>query len=192
MRRKIILAIADGVGDRPCRELDYMTPLEYANIPNLDKLAKTGVTGIMDVLGPGIPVGTDLGHMILLGYKAEDYPGRGPIEASGAGLILEPGDVAFRCNFGTVDEEFNVLDRRAGRIRENTHILADSLNGIVIDGVKVLFKEATEHRAVLILRRQGLSANITDSDPKILDVNTKYKKVQSIDGKRNQYILQIY
>lgn len=201
MRRRIILAIADGVGDRPCKELDYMTPLEYANIPNLDKLAKTGVTGIMDVLGPGIPVGTDLGHMILLGLKAEDYPGRGPIEASGAGLILEPGDVAFRCNFGTVDEEFNVLDRRAGRIRENTHILADSLNGIVIDGVKVLFKEATEHRAVLILRGQGLSANITDSDPKILDVNTKYKKVQSIDGKKesiytanilNEFFLKAY
>lgn len=184
MKRKVILAIADGIGDRPCKELGDMTPLEYAKTPNLDKLAKTGATGIMDLLGPGVPVGTDLGHMILFGYGLEDYPGRGPIEASGAGLTLEPGDVAFRCNFATVDEDFNVVDRRAGRIRENTHILADSINGIEIDGIKILFKEATEHRAVLILRGQDLSENITDSDPKIIDGKTKYKKVQSTDGSK--------
>lgn len=57
------------------------TPLEYASTPNLDKLASVGTTGIMDVHGAGIPVGTDLGHMILFGYGLEDYPGRGPIEA---------------------------------------------------------------------------------------------------------------
>ncbi len=183
MKKKIILTIGDGLGDRPCKELDYMTPLEYAHTPNLDRLAKTGATGIMDLIGPGIPLGTDIGHMILFGYAQEDYPGRGPIEASGAGLSLEPGDVAFRCNFATVDEAFNVIDRRAGRIRENTHILANSLDGMEIDGVKILFKEATEHRAVLILRGEGLSANITDSDPKKIDGNTKYKEVLSTDGK---------
>lgn len=184
MKRKVILAIADGIGDRPCEELGGMTPLEYAKTPTLDKLAKTGTTGIMDLLGPGIPVGTDLGHMILFGYGLENYPGRGPIEVSGAGLILEPGDVAFRCNFATVDEELNVVDRRAGRIRENTDILASSINGIEIDGIKVLFKEATEHRAVLILRGEGLSANITDSDPKVLNGKTKYKIVESTDGRK--------
>lgn len=183
MKRKIILAIADGIGDRPCKELDNLTPLEYAKTPNLDKLANAGITGIVDLLGPGIPIGTDLGHMILFGYGLEDYPGRGPIEASGAGLILEPGDVAFRCNFATVDGEFNVIDRRAGRIREGTHILANAIDGIIIDGVKILFKEATEHRAVLILRGQGLNENITDSDPKVLNGNTKYKKVYATDDK---------
>lgn len=201
MKKKIILIIADGVGDRPCIELDNMTPLEYAKTPNLDKLAKTGITGVMDVLGPGIPIGTDLGHMVLFGYGLEDYPGRGPIEASGAGLMLEPGDVAFRCNFATVDEDFNVLDRRAGRIREKTHILADAINGIEIDGVKILFKEATEHRAVLILRGQGLSANISDTDPKILNEKTKYRKSQGTDGSKesiytanilNKFLLKAY
>lgn len=180
MNKKVILAIADGVGDRPCDILGGLTPLEYAQTPNLDKLAKSGTTGIMDVLAAGTPVGTDLGHMILFGYGLEDYPGRGPIEASGRGISLEAGDVAFRSNFATVDKDLNVTDRRAGRIRENTNLLAQAINGMEIDGIKILFQEATEHRAVLILRGKGLSANITDSDPKKTDV--KYKQVESTDG----------
>lgn len=184
MKKKVILIIADGVGDRPCDCLEGKTPLEYARTPNLDKLAMTGTTGTMDVLGPGIPVGTDLGHMILFGYGEEDYPGRGPIEASGTGLQLEPGDVALRSNFATVDENLNVIDRRAGRIRKDTNLLAASINGMEIDGVKILFKEATEHRAVLVLRGEGLSPNITDSDPKLLNGQTKYKVVESRDGSK--------
>lgn len=184
MSKKVILAIADGIGDRPCKELNNMTALEYAKTPNLDKLAKTGTTGIMDVLDAGIPVGTDLGHMILFGYGLEDYPGRGPIEASGRGINLEPGDVAFRSNFATVDDNFNVINRRAGRIREKTNLLAEELNGIEINGVKILFKEATEHRAVLILRGKELSPNITDSDPKVEGNNIKYNTVQSTDGEQ--------
>lgn len=183
MKKKVILAIADGVGDRPCQVLDNMTPLEYASTPNLDKLAQTGTTGIMDLHGAGIPVGTDLGHMILFGYGIEDYPGRGPIEASGRGIELKPGDVAFRSNFATVNEGLNVIDRRAGRIREKTNILAQAINGMEIDGIKVIFQEATEHRAVLILRGPGLSANISDSDPKLAGEDIKYKEVQSTDGK---------
>lgn len=184
MKRKVVLIIADGIGDRPSDELEGKTPLEYAKSPNLDKLAITGTTGIMDVLGPGVPVGTDLGHMILFGYDPKTYPGRGPIEASGAGLKLEPGDVALRSNFATVDDNLNVLDRRSGRIRENTNLLAQSINGMEIDGVKILFKEATEHRAVLVLRGEGLSGNITDSDPKVLNGDTKYRIVESTDGSK--------
>lgn len=183
MNKKVILAVADGVGDRPCEILGGKTPLEFASTPNLDKLVSMGTTGIMDVLGAGIPVGTDLGHMILFGYGLEDYPGRGPIEAFGREIELQAGDVAFRSNFATVNDELCVVDRRAGRIRENTNLLAESLNGIDIDGIKVLFKEATEHRAVLILRGPGLSANITDTDPKIAGEDVSYKKCQSKDGK---------
>ena len=144
MNKKVILAVADGVGDRPCEILGGKTPLEYASTPNLDKLASMGPTGIMDVHGAGIPVGTDLGHMILFGYGLEDYPGRGPIEAFGREIELQAGDVAFRSNFATVNENLCVVDRRAGRIRENTNLLAQSLNNIEIDGIKVIFKEATD------------------------------------------------
>lgn len=166
MANKILLAIADGLGDRPCECLGERTPLEYADTANLDRLAENGSAGIMDVYQAGIPVGTDLGHLILFGYGIEDYPGRGPIEAFGSGMELIGGDVAIRCDFSTVDEAGVVTDRRAGRIREGTGELAAAVNGIVVDGIEILFKEATEHRAVLVLRGVGLSSCISDTDPK--------------------------
>lgn len=173
MKNKILLMIADGLGDRPCEALSYLTPLQYAKKPNLDKIAKEGSSGIMDLYKAGIPVGTDLGHMILFGYSLKDYPGRGPIEAFGNDMDLQAGDIAFRCNFATVNEEGLVLDRRAGRIREGTKALAEAIDGMKIDGVQVLFKESTEHRAVLILRAQGLSEKVSDTDPKTEGVPVK-------------------
>lgn len=153
------------------------TPLEYAKKPTLDDLAANGSSGIMDLYKLGTPVGTDLGHMLLFGYDYTEYPGRGPIEAFGEGLELEAGDVAFRVNFATVDSELVVVDRRAGRIRKDTDKLALSLNGMQIEDVKVIFKEATEHRAVLILRGPGLSQDISDTDPKVEAV--KYKEAKA-------------
>ena len=167
MKNKILLAIADGVGDRPCEVLGWQTPLEAAHTPHLDLLAKNGSSGIMDLHQLGTPVGTDLGHMILFGYSLEDYPGRGPIEAFGEGLELQEGDIAFRANFATVDEAGLVVDRRAGRIREGAKELAQALNGMKLGDVEVLFKEATEHRAVLVLRGANLSAAVVDTDPKV-------------------------
>lgn len=166
MKKKVLLAIADGVGDRPCEELGWKTPLQYADTGCLDELAKGGACGIMDLYHAGIPVGTDLGHLILFGYGIKDYPGRGPIEAFGDGVELIGGDVAFRCNFATADEEGIITDRRAGRIRTGTNQLAQALNGMKIGDIQVLFKEATEHRAVLILRGKGLSSSVSDTDPK--------------------------
>lgn len=183
MKNKILLAIADGLGDRPCLSLDGKTPLQYANTPHLDRLAENGSCGIVDLYRAGVPVGTDFGHMILLGgYDLKDYPGRGPIEAFGEGVELLPGDVALRCNFASVDGDFLVKDRRAGRIREGTGDLARALNGLEIDGVQVLFKEATEHRAVLVLRGEGLSDRISDTDPKVEDYRINFAR--ALDGSK--------
>ncbi|MDI9497502.1 MAG: 2,3-bisphosphoglycerate-independent phosphoglycerate mutase [Bacillota bacterium] len=176
-KNKILLAIADGVGDRPVECLGGRTPLEYARKPTLDALAATGSSGIMDLYKLGSPVGTDLGHMLLFGYEYADYPGRGPIEAFGEGVELQAGDVAFRANFATVDSELVVVDRRAGRIRQDTDKLAAALNGMQIEDIRVVFKEATEHRAVLILRGPGLSEEISDTDPKVEAL--KYKKAKA-------------
>jgi 2,3-bisphosphoglycerate-independent phosphoglycerate mutase len=164
--RKAFMLIIDGLGDRPVEALGGKTPLEAAYTPCFDELAKNGITGLMDPLSPGIRVGTDVGHLALFGYNPlKVYWGRGPIEAIGVGIELKPGDVALRCNFATVDEDLIVINRRAGRIR-HTKMLADALDGMPIeDGVHIIFKPATEHRAVLVLSGGRLSAEITDSDP---------------------------
>ena len=163
---KVMLIILDGMGDRPIDSFGGKTPLEAAHTPNMDFLAKMGINGIMDPISPGIRAGSDTAHLSILGYNPyEVYTGRGPFEAAGEGLKLRPGDVAFRCNFSTVDENMNVIDRRAGRIKEGTHELAKALDGMKIDGVEVIFKESVEHRAVLVLRGEGLSPAVSDADP---------------------------
>jgi 2,3-bisphosphoglycerate-independent phosphoglycerate mutase len=163
---KALMLILDGLSDRPIEALGGKTPLEAASTPCFDALARTGITGLMDPLSPGIRVGTDVGHLALFGYNPlKVYWGRGPIEAIGVGIELKPGDVALRCNFATVDENFIVTDRRAGRIR-HTQALAEALDGMPIaNGLSITFKSATEHRAVLVLSGGRLSAEITASDP---------------------------
>ncbi|WP_025729048.1 2,3-bisphosphoglycerate-independent phosphoglycerate mutase [Atopobacter phocae] len=181
MKKKVIVAIADGIGDLPVKDLGHLTPLEYADTPNLDRIAKEGITGMMDPISPGIPVGTDMGHLVLFGNDHHLYPGRGPIEAAGEQMDIQYGDIAFRCNFATRIEGNIVKDRRAGRIRKGTNELAQVLNGTVIEDVTVMFKEATEHRAVLVLRGEGLSANVSDTDPKAPNDGHPFKLAQPTD-----------
>jgi len=164
--KKILIVVMDGLGDRGCPEFDGLTPLQATDTPNLDWFTRNGIAGSCDVVGPGIRPGSDTAHLSILGYDAvEVYPGRGPFEAAGIGLVGRKGDVAFRCNFSTCDENMNITDRRAGRIgTPHTTMLADALKGMVIDGVEAIVKEGTEHRAALVLRGANLSPEVTDMD----------------------------
>jgi 2,3-bisphosphoglycerate-independent phosphoglycerate mutase len=172
---KALLVICDGMADRPVAELANKTPLEIASTPNMDWLAKHGVCGIMDTIAPGIAPGSDTAHLALLGYDPfEVYTGRGPFEASGAGIELKGGDVAFRANFATVDDSLTITDRRAGRIHE-TEPLAEALQKIKLKDAKIIFKSTTGHRGTLVLRGEGLSHEVSDADPH--DVGKKPLKI---------------
>lgn len=163
---KILMVICDGMADRPVKTLNGMTPLEAAEVPNMDRLAKEGQTGLMDVIAPGTVPGSDTAHLALLGYDPRTvYTGRGPFEAAGEGVEVRKGDVAFRCNFATVEAKMQVTDRRAGRISKGTDQLAAAINGMKIEDVQVIFKQGVDHRAVLVLRGPGLSPRITEVDP---------------------------
>ncbi len=162
--KKIILIICDGLGDLPIKELGNKTPLEAAHKPNMDRMAKEGVNGIMYVLGKGVRPNSDKAHLTLFGYDLKkDYPGRGPIEASGLGIKLEHGDVAIRANLATVDKELRVKDRRAGRI-EDTSPFVKKLDGIKMNGVKFIVKPGTGYRVAIVMRGKGLSDRISNSD----------------------------
>ncbi len=161
-----LLLIGDGLGDRAVPELDGKTPLEAAHTPTLDRLAAEGESGLMDPIGVGIRGGSDTGHLAILGYDPyRYYPGRGPFEALGIGMDVQRGDLAFRCNFSTVDAELTVTDRRAGRIQEGTTELAAALNGLQIEDVTCYFKESIAHRAALVLHGPGLGEHVSDVDP---------------------------
>ena len=165
--KKIMIVVMDGLGDRAVKDLGYKTPLQVAKKPNLDWFVQNGTSGSMDVIGPGIRPGSDTSHLALLGYDPyQVYTGRGPFEAAGVGLIGRKGDIAFRCNFATVDQKMNVMDRRAGRIKEpDTVELVKALEGLRVAGMEAIVRDATEHRAVLLLRGEGLDPHVTDADP---------------------------
>lgn len=163
---RAILLICDGMADRPVEVLGNRTPLEAADTPNMNRLALEGECGFMDPIAPGIRAGSDTGHLAILGYDPyKVYTGRGPFEAAGIGMEVSRGDVSFRCNFATVDADLTVVDRRAGRITEGTHELAEAVNGIQIEDVTFYFKESVAHRGALVMHGPGLGAQVSDIDP---------------------------
>lgn len=180
--RKVIFIVCDGLSDRPIPDLGYKTPLEAANKLNLDKLAKRGILGAMNTVDIGVRPGSDTSHLALFGYDPNVYySGRGPFEAAGIGMDLKEGDVAFRANMGTVDENLVVIDRRAGRI-DDTEPFVSILNGTKIEDVTFYLKAGTGHRLGLIMRGNGLSPKITDSDPH--EVGVKVKKALPKDNSK--------
>lgn len=168
---KGLLVVVDGLGDRSCSALNGLTPLEAASTPNLDRLVSKGITGMLDPLYPGVPVGTHTGTGVLMGLAPADAAtlARGPVEAAGIGLPVKAGDVVLRCNFATlseVDRGTRIRDRRAGRIQEGTEELAAVLRDLPLgDGITGSLYPTTQHRAVLALSGDGLSTAVTDTDP---------------------------
>lgn len=172
---KGLVIILDGLGDRPCPELDGLTPLEHAKTPVLDNIASKNQTGLMNPLLPGVPVDTHTGVSMIFGLppgEACDLR-RGPIEAAGINLKLEKGDLLFRANLATVSADessthrnYPILDRRAGRIHHGVADLCADLQNISLSGgITGSLFPATHHRCVLKLSGNNLSDKITDTDP---------------------------
>lgn len=180
---KAILIVVDGLGDRQIKELGNRTPLEAVEKPALDTLARLGVNGIMDTISPGTPPGSDTAHLAIFGYNPHTvYRGRGVFEALGSGIEVGREDVAFRCNFATVDGSMTVTDRRAGRIStEEAAALSQALTDLELpdSGLKLIFRHSTEHRGSLLLRGGGVSYQVSDSDPE--DVGRKVNMVTPLD-----------
>lgn len=161
--KKIFLLILDGLADRPIAELGNKTPLEAANTPNMDQMAKMGIVGLMKpfkFFGDKFPT-SESAHIGMFGYK-DYFLGRGPYEAAGVNTVIYDGDIALRVNFATIKDGI-IVDRRAGRIND-TEELINALSGIEIKGIKFDIRRSKGHRAVLIMRGHGLSSEIIGND----------------------------
>ena len=166
---KIVLLVLDGLGDLPNSERADRTPLEAARTPNLDAIVPRSALGRLLPVAPGITPGSGPGHLGLFGYDPiEHQVGRGVLEALGASLPLQKGDVAARANFCTVDGAGIVSDRRAGRISgEISAKLVAKLSSAVarIEDVDLVMRAGMGHRFVVVLRGPGLSGEVSDADP---------------------------
>ncbi|MBA3630381.1 MAG: phosphoglycerate mutase, partial [Actinobacteria bacterium] len=170
----IFYVILDGLGDDPLEELDGRTPLEAASTPNLDGLARRGRNGYVTTVGEGIAPESDIAVFAILGYDPyKHHTGRGPIEAVGAGMEVNDGDLAYRVNFATVEPDgdgFTIVDRRVGRdlSSEEAHRLAAEVQEkVTLEEASFEFQATVGHRGSLVVRsdRGPLSAQVANSDP---------------------------
>jgi 2,3-bisphosphoglycerate-independent phosphoglycerate mutase len=177
---KILLLVMDGLGGLPLTP-DGLTELETASTPHMDALAKAGCTGLSIPVARGIAPGSGPGHLGLFGYEPIKFEiGRGVLEATGIGLEVEPGDVAIRGNFCTVDASGKITDRRAGRIPTEEGVKrVELLKKISIPGVELTVEAVQDYRFALRLRGQGLNGDIADTDPQITGVPPLPAKAQS-------------
>lgn len=164
---KIVLLILDGLGGLPM-DPSGPTELEAADAPNFDALAARSDLGLSSPVAAGVSPGSGPGHLALFGFNPLRYAvGRGVLSALGVGFDLGENDLAARLNFATLDENGRISDRRAGRIpSEKGAELVELLNeNIDLDGAEVFVTPEKEYRAVAVLRDEGLSDSLTDTDP---------------------------
>ncbi|MFP4497501.1 MAG: 2,3-bisphosphoglycerate-independent phosphoglycerate mutase [Vulcanimicrobiota bacterium] len=166
---KIVMLVMDGLGGLPHPETG-LTELETARTPNMDSLIKKSICGFTVPIAQGITPGSGPAHLGLFGYDPiQTNVGRGILSALGIDFPVEKNDVCARVNFCTIDDNGVVTDRRAGRIpTELNQKLASKIEeNVNIPGVKVFFKPEKEHRAAMIVRGEGLSDALADTDPQM-------------------------
>lgn len=101
---KYLVILGDGMADYPIKEAGGKTPLQLAEKPNMDEVARRSRMGMLRTLRPNLPKGSDIANLIILGYDPRFcYTGRGPLEAAARGIMVGEKEVVFRCNFITVE-----------------------------------------------------------------------------------------
>jgi 2,3-bisphosphoglycerate-independent phosphoglycerate mutase len=167
---RLLYVCLDGLGDDPIPELGGKTPLEAADTRFLDSLVARGRTGLVTTVGEGVAPESDIAVFAILGYDPrEEHPGRGVVEAVGAGMDFRDGDLAYRVNFATAEWP-TIIDRRVGRdlTSEEAAALAEEVNNkLALRGATFELRATVEHRGALVIRSEAgpLSAEVTNTDP---------------------------
>ncbi len=167
---RLLYVCLDGLADDPIPELDGRTPLEAADTPFLDALARQGRTGMVTTVGEGIAPESDIAVFAILGYDPrKEHPGRGVVEALGVGMDFRDGDLAYRVNFATAEWP-RIIDRRVGRdlTSDEARTLADEVNAkLALPNATFDLRSTVEHRGVLVIStNEGtLSAEVSNTDP---------------------------
>ncbi len=183
---RTLFVILDGLADRPNAALGGLTPLGAAKTPTLELLASVGGQGrIQTGTGRNPLPETDEGLMSLLAAQADPGPPvrRGLLEAMGLGIRVSADAIVFRGNLATLSPSGELVDRRAGRIREGTSDLLAALRNVPLSGqIRGSVFPAQEHRVVVMLRGHGLSEEVSDTDPGTSALDQRIQPCQALDG----------
>ena len=162
---KYVIIHGDGMADWPCDELGGKTPLEAAHKPNMDLIATRGTLGLTLTIPEGMPPGSDVGTMTMMGYDPKRYhTGRAPIEAASMGIAMGPEDVVFRMNLVSLKDEAGATvmnDFTSGHItsEEAARIVADLREQLARDGIE--FFNGVSYRHLMVWRNGPRTTTLT-------------------------------
>ena len=150
------------MADEPCHELGGLTPIEAADTPAMDELARKGRNGLLATVPEGFSPGSEIAHLSLLGYDVPTvYEGRGVLEAASMGVDVEPGELALRCNLICIDPDGTIKNHSAGHISsEEAAEIIETLNEELGDG-RASFYPGVSYRNLL---------KVKDGDKRIICV----------------------
>jgi 2,3-bisphosphoglycerate-independent phosphoglycerate mutase len=162
--KKYIILLGDGMADLPLDELGGKTILEHCKTPNMDFMARNGVTGMTKTVPDGMSPGSDTANLSIFGYNpAECFSGRAPLEAINLGIELGPDDAAFRCNIVNAadgimnDFTSDHIDSRLSEI-----IMSEMNRSISMPGID--FYPGVSYRNIMVWRGYPYK-NITGATP---------------------------
>jgi 2,3-bisphosphoglycerate-independent phosphoglycerate mutase len=163
--RKTIVFLGDGMADEPVTELNGLTPLQHANTPGMDSIARDGCSGTLLTLPDGFPTSSEVANMSVLGCDlTAEYCGRGPLEAAGRDIPLSPEDKAFRLNLTTADNGI-LRDFSGGHLDQS---VAEELITCLSDEFgsdSVRFYSGVSYRNILVLSGDRFSHKVKTDKP---------------------------
>ena len=140
---KYLVLLGDGMADLPLPDYNNKTPLELANKPFMDSLAKKGTLGMVKTVPDSLKPGSDVANLSVMGYNTEEcYTGRSPLEAASIGVSLKDDDMTFRCNLVTLSDD---------EVYENKTMVDYSSDEISTEEAAELIKAVSEHLGTDIL-----------------------------------------
>src|SRR5437660_4959630 len=158
---KYVVCVPDGAADEPLTELGGRTPLEAARMPNLAALARRAEVGRAATIPPGMPPGSDVGNMSILGYDpAVHHTGRAPIEAAALGIDLAPDQVAYRCNLVRIDDGV-MVDFAGGHPSSEAAAQVVAALQAELGGGEVAFHPGVQYRHILVAPATWADAECT-------------------------------
>ncbi len=189
---KYVVIVCDGSADLPVKELGNRTPFESARIPKIHELAKNGATFLTQTSYKGLPVGSIVACLGLLGYDPHRYypNGRASFEAMAQGVFLEDNDICFRCNLISTSKG-KIKDFTAGMLNTNDAInIIDNLN---FNDSRVELYIGQSYRHILVLRNALCNANeILAYEPHMnigQKINEKLLESLSVNAKEEKNLL---
>lgn len=160
---KHIIILGDGMADHPVERLGGKTPLQYADTPYMDLLAKEGVCGLLETVPKGFSPGSEVANTAILGYDLNEvYEGRGPLEAASIGYEMQPDDMAIRCNIIAL-EDGKIKNHHGNHLSTSEGTKLIQLLDKELGNDRIKFIPGIQYRHLLVIK--GGNKNIICNPP---------------------------